>query len=243
MKPVLILQHQVPEHTAYLGTWLNRNRVLYRVFNAGAGDEFPSSIEPYSALAVLGGGMSANDPLLSNRQAEILILQAIMSDRPVIGHCLGGQLMARALGAEVTVACCPEIGWQPIRYTNSEQAKLWFGENPTSTVIHWHYDTFAIPSGAELVASTDACANQAFCIGSQHLAMQFHIEIDQEKINMWVDEDDDKWTTARQTHASAQSRDQILAGVDPYLSAHQATADHIYTHWLSTTEWACRQSS
>ena len=91
MKPVLILQHQIPENAAYLTTWLDQHLVSYEIRNAGAGELFPDSIEPYSALAVMGGGMSANDPLLSSRQAEILILQAIHRDIPVIGHCLGGQ--------------------------------------------------------------------------------------------------------------------------------------------------------
>ena len=95
MKPVLILQHQLPENAAYLTTWLEKNRILYQVVNAGAGELFPTSIEPYAALAVMGGGMSANDPLPSNRQAEILILQAMYRNIPVIGHCLGAQLMDR----------------------------------------------------------------------------------------------------------------------------------------------------
>ena len=84
MKPVLILQHQVPENAAYLTTWLNRHGIAFEVFNAGEGEQFPSSIDGYSALAVMGGGMSANDQLLSNRQAEILILQAVIQDIPVI---------------------------------------------------------------------------------------------------------------------------------------------------------------
>jgi len=127
VKPVLILQHQVPENAAYLTTWLERNRVQYRVVNAGAGEEFPTSIEPYSALAVMGGGMSSNDPLLSNRQAEILILQAIHRDLPVVGHCLGGQLMSRALGATVQASPQPEIGWQPIEYADTSlvQGMVW----------------------------------------------------------------------------------------------------------------------
>ena len=78
MKPVLILQHQTAEHPAYLTTWLVRQNIAYDLVNAGSGAEFPASIEPYAALAVMGGGMSANDALISNRQAEILILQAIM---------------------------------------------------------------------------------------------------------------------------------------------------------------------
>ena len=101
MKPVLILQHQVPENAAYLTTWLERHAVEYCVVNAGAGEQFPNSIEPYSALAVMGGGMSANDDLESNRQAEQLILRAMAQDIPVIGHCLGGQLMSQIGRAHV----------------------------------------------------------------------------------------------------------------------------------------------
>ena len=87
MKPVLILQHQTPEQPAYLVTWLEQNNITYEVRNSGAGEDFPTSIAPYSALAVMGGAMSSNDPLLSNRQAEILILQAVLKNIPTIGHC------------------------------------------------------------------------------------------------------------------------------------------------------------
>ena len=143
MKPVLILQHQFPENAAYLITWLERNRVHYQVCNAGVGQEFPSSIEPFSALAVMGGGMSANDPLVSNRQAEILILQAMRKDIPVIGHCLGGQLMTRALGGKISASPQPEIGWQSITYEDTPLVQEWFGDTPTDTVIHWHYESFS----------------------------------------------------------------------------------------------------
>ena len=110
MKPVLILQHQTPEYPAYLSTWLKNNNVEYVRYNAGDRQGFPSSMNEYSALAVMGGGMSANDPLLSNRQAEILILQSMYRDIPVIGHCLGGQLMAKALGGKISSSPKPEIG-------------------------------------------------------------------------------------------------------------------------------------
>ena len=237
MKPVLILQHQVPENAAYLTTWLDRHRIHYQISNAGDGQQFPSSIEPYSALAVMGGGMSANDQLVSNRQAEVLILQAVLRDIPVIGHCLGGQLMSRALGAKISVAAIPEIGWQPIEYADHPLSQAWFGSNPTNTVIHWHYDTFAVPLGATLLASSPNCANQAWGIGP-HLAMQFHIEINETKIDSWVAEDDDKWAEARGLFESAQSRQTILDLTAQHISAHNRTADHIYTHWLSTTVWA-----
>lgn len=237
MKPVLILQHQLPENPAYLGTWLKSRGVAYEIVNAGAGQPFPDSIQPYAALAVMGGGMSANDDLASNHQAIQLIRQAMVADIPVIGHCLGGQLMSRALGGRVTVAAIPEIGWQPIEYADHELAQAWFGPNPTNTVIHWHYDTFSLPLGATLLASSPACANQSWGIG-KHLAMQFHIEIDETKIDTWVAEDDDKWAEARSLFESAQSRQTILNRTAKHIADHKRTADHIYTHWLSTTEWA-----
>lgn len=236
MKPVLVLEHQTPERLAYLGTWLKDRDIDFQVFNADIDREFPPSIEPYSALAVMGGGMSANDPLLTNRQAEILILQAMYRDLPVIGHCLGGQLMSRALGGEITRSPQPEIGWQPIQYLDDPAVQDWFGSDPTPTVIHWHYETFSVPTGARLLATSGACPNQAFAMG-KHLAMQFHIEIDRNKIDSWVRDDDPAWDEAKSRYASVQDREQILSGVSENLAWHQSTADSIYGHWLSTTEW------
>jgi GMP synthase-like glutamine amidotransferase len=237
MKPVLILQHQLPENAAYLTTWLDRNRILYQVVNAGSGEEFPATIEPYSALAVMGGGMSANDPLPSNRQAERLIQQAIRRDIPVIGHCLGAQLMARALGGTVQSSPKPEIGWQHIQYENDPLVEEWFGSDPTDTVIHWHYESFSIPYGAVRLARSSACPNQAFAYG-KHLAMQFHIEINETKIDSWVNDDDPKWAQARQLYESVQDKITMLNGIPFHLSKHQATADRIYQNWLKTTPWS-----
>ena len=238
MKPILILQHQTAEHPAYLKHWLEIRDYNYQIFNAGAGDEFPASIEPYSALAVLGGGMSANDPLLSNRQAEILILQAMRLDRPVIGHCLGGQLMTRALGGSIGPSPSPEIGWQPIDYADDPLVEYWFGDRPTPQVIQWHYESFSIPQGAVLLASSRACPNQAWALGRKFLAMQFHIEINQTKAHEWAADTDAKWDQARARYDSVQTSQQIIEGVDQYLDQHLKTADHIYQTWLKPTIWA-----
>ena len=237
MKPVLILQHQTPERPAYLVTWLAQHNIEYETRCAGAGQEFPQSIEPYSALAIMGGGMSANDPLLSNRQAEILILQAMRQDRPVVGHCLGGQLMSRALGGTIGPSPQPEIGWQPIEYTDDPAVKAWFGPTPTDTVIQWHYETFSIPAGATRLAGSAACTNQAWAMGP-HLAMQFHIEMDADKAREWANDEDPKWAAARAQYVTVQDRDAILSGIEPHLAQHQATADHIYQTWLKPTLWA-----
>jgi GMP synthase (glutamine-hydrolysing) len=237
VKPVLILQHQTAEHPAYLATWLDRRGIHYETYDAGAGENFPASIEPYSALAVMGGGMSSNDALLSNRQAEILILQAVLHDRPTIGHCLGGQLMTRAMGGTVGPSSQPEIGWQPIEYADDPAVQRWFGTDPTPVVIQWHYEAFTIPKGATRLSSSAACANQAWCLGP-HLAMQFHIEIDADKARSWAQDEDPQWAAALARYDSVQDQHGILAGLEHHLQQHQHTADMIYGRWLSMTDWA-----
>jgi GMP synthase-like glutamine amidotransferase len=232
-KPVLILQHQTPERPAYLATWLKLHGVPYVTVNASTG-EFPKCIDNYSALAVMGGSMSANDPLPSNNAAQILILQAFYRDIPVIGHCLGGQLMAKALGAEITDSPQPEIGWAPIHWVDCPSTDSWFGRNPTGWVAHWHYQAFSLPHGAILLAGSDACPNQAFTIG-KHLAMQFHIEVDPHKINSWVEDGDPDWLGALGKYTTVQNREQILSGVGIHMAYHQITANNVYKKWLEST--------
>jgi GMP synthase-like glutamine amidotransferase len=145
--------------------------------------------------------------------------------------------MTRALGGVITTSPQPEIGWQPITYEDTLLTKEWFGEAPTDTVIHWHYESFSIPTGAIRVATSLACPNQAWAIGP-HLAMQFHIEINENKIDSWVNEDDPKWADVRGLYDSVQDKIAMLSGIPFHLEQHQSTADRIYTNWLKTTEWA-----
>ena len=155
----------------------------------------------------------------------------------MIGDILKGTipvLIAKALGAKVGKSPAPEIGWQKISYVDDPATREWFGEDPTDTVVHWHYESFEIPSGAKLLASTEACPNQAFTIGKA-LAMQFHIEMDAEKAQAWADDEDPKWASARAEYSTVQDRTAILAGINPHLAQHQATADHIYRTWLNTS--------
>lgn len=235
MKPILVLQNSNASPPGYLITWLKKHNIDYVIYNSANGDQFPNSIDPYSGLAVMGGDQSANDPLDSNHRAEILILQAMYRDKPVIGHCLGGQLMAKALGGKITTSPKPEIGWQSIQWSDDPLVKYWFGSNPTPVVMHWHYETFSIPEGATLLGGNASCQHQAFSIGP-HLAMQFHIEIDQPKIDVWLSEDDPKWQSARTNHVSAQSRETIISGIDTHLVLHQSTADWVYGRWIANTD-------
>jgi GMP synthase-like glutamine amidotransferase len=103
-------------------------------------------------------------------------------------------------------------------------------------VIQWHYESFSIPTGATRLATSPACPNQAFAYGP-HLAMQFHIEINEVKIDSWVYEDDPQWADARTRYNSVQDKIAMLSGIPFHLAQHQATADCIYTNWLRTTDW------
>lgn len=234
MKPVLILQHLDADGPAYLDTWLRREERPFHLFNTQAGQPFPQGMQDYAALAVLGGEMSANDPLPSLRDAERLILEAMQLGRPVLGHCLGGQLMARALGAEVVNSPQPEIGWHPMRLRPGPGAASWFGEAEEQVVFQWHYDAFAVPEGARALASSEACTCQAFALGP-HLAMQFHVELDETKLRAWTRSHDERLLAAAIV-PTVQSGDEMLAGAALHLEAQQRLADRIYALWMGLAE-------
>ena len=183
-------------------------------------------------MAILGGAPSANDPLPSLRHAERLILDAHQRGLPVIGHCLGGQLMARAFGGRVVQAQTPEIGWHAIEFVEHPDALQWFGPLQNALVYQWHYDTFVeLPPGASLLASSPGCAHQAFAVGP-HLAMQFHIEITPRKVADWLAEPGEGYPRALADREPwVQSADQMQALGATAQSASQALADQIYQTW------------
>lgn len=228
MKPVLIIQHQENDGPAYLERWLKRNNVPFIVYRADL-QELPSSIHSYSALAILGGAISANDVIYNNFRSQLLILQAIHYDIPVIGHCLGGQLLAKALGASIYQSPKPEVGWQPIEW--SPESLEWVGESPCNQVMQWHYEAFELPEGATLIASSLSCPNQAFILGN-HIGMQFHIEVDTQKIIDWTQEIEPAWLNSISKWDTVHSQKQILNDNPKYIDWHNKTADAIYTRWL-----------
>ena len=152
---------------------------------------------------------------------------------PVLGHCLGGQLLARALGGHVATLPEPEIGWWPIVVAHSAEAQDWLGPPGAAMVYQWHYDSFvALPPGAQVLAGSAVCAHQAFGL-RQHLGMQFHIEITPAKVDDWLDHPGEGYAPAlaRCPH-SVQSEPDMRAATALHLAGSQAMARHIYTRWL-----------
>jgi GMP synthase (glutamine-hydrolysing) len=230
-EPVLVLQFMSDDGPGHLGAWLRQRGVVADLRNAAAGDAFPAGMQGYRGLAVLGGAMSANDDLPFLRAAERLILDAMRMDIPVLGHCLGGQLMAHALGAEVHASPAPEVGWHTMQCVSSAAARSWFGPDATQTVFHWHYEAFDLPSGAEPLARSAACPHQAFAIG-RHLAMQFHVEVDQQKIGAWLGAMGASQGQPGEKSPTVQSHRAIREATARLLPAQQALADRIYGRWL-----------
>ena len=139
-----------------------------------------------AGLIFMGGPMSANDDLPYLKQETDIIATALERGQPILGVCLGSQLMARALGARVYPNPVKEIGWYEIMSTNAASADPLFSGVPArQTVFQWHSETFDLPSGATLLASSEACRHQAFRVGRAAYGLQFHAEVTPDMISDW----------------------------------------------------------
>ncbi len=140
----------------------------------------------FDMLAVLGGPIGAYEddlyPFLAGEVA--LISGALQAQKPVLGICLGAQLMARALGSKVYPGPAKEIGWKKL--TLSDEGQKWLAPLEGLPVLHWHGDTFDLPAGALNLAATDICKQQAFMAGRHGLAFQFHPEAQQYGFERWL---------------------------------------------------------
>jgi GMP synthase (glutamine-hydrolysing) len=158
-----------------------------------------------SGLVVLGGTMSAND----GREFPFLLAEldwlreAVRREVPTLGICLGAQLLAKALGAEVYRNSQREIGWYQVEVLPAAaEDRLFFGRGPAETVFHWHNDTFDLPAGAVHLAQSSACSQQAFRVGNAAYGLQFHVEMVPELMELWLRE-----FTARQSQHASQEVD------------------------------------
>jgi len=147
-------------------------------------------ISRYDGLIFLGGPMSANDPLPYLRTEMGVIEHALTAGTPVLGVCLGAQLMASALGARVYRNAEREIGWFDIHLApGAASDPVFAGLRQSETVFHWHSDTFDLPAGAELLARSDRTERQAFRYGRVWYGIQFHLEVNPPMIVDWCLQD------------------------------------------------------
>ena len=175
--------------------------------------------------------MSVNDSLPWIAQELVLIRQAVAADMPVIGHCLGGQLMSLALGGEVTRNPVKEIGWGRVTATDTAEARDWLADTHAFDAYQWHGETFSLPDGAVRILGGEYCANQAYVLGGIHLGMQFHIEMTEALIRDWNDEWNDEVGNACSLPPSIQTTAQQFTDMPRALPAMRGVAERLYTRW------------
>ncbi len=234
---VLVLQHIACEPPgAFEDVLLERGAEILRV-ELDEGEPPPRSLDQFDAAIVMGGPMSANDeakhPWL--RAEKALIRQAVGSDLPVWGVCLGVQLLASALGARVSSGPAPEVGILPVHPTAAGSADPVFGPCswPLST-LQWHGDTFDLPPGAVLLATSPAYPHQAIRIGSLAYGMQFHLEVDAGLADEWARVP--AYVASADSALGAGGADSLLAGVRAAAPEMLPEARALFGRWMDL--WA-----
>lgn len=183
-----VLQHIACEPPGvYEDVLLERGAAIHRV-ELDEGESLPDWRE-LDAIVAMGGPMSVNDeeelPWL--RAEKAWIAEAVRADRPFFGACLGVQLLAASLGGEVSAGPAPEVGLLPVHLTDAAAGDPVFGGLPREfRTLQWHGDTFSLPEGAVLLASSPAYPNQAFRWGRSAYGVQFHLELSREMAEEWA---------------------------------------------------------
>lgn len=229
MAKLLVLQHVAHEILGTLNPLLKNHGFRIRYVNFGRHPDLKPTLDGYHGLVILGGPMSVRDteayPHLRTEVA--LIEQALEREMPMLGICLGAQLIAQTLGAEVRQNRYKEIGWYDVAPTDEGREDPMFAHfRGVERIFQWHGDTFDIPRGARHLATSAACANQAYRYGERVYGLQFHLEVDEAMIDRWlrvpvnreeismlqeeVDPDDIRFETHQRISRSMQLSDRVF---------------------------------
>ncbi len=232
MKPVAIFRHLSWEGAGYLDEFLAARNIPTQMICVDQGESIPDDPQTFSGLVFMGGSMSVNDSLPWIADSLRLIRSAIAHDIPVLGHCLGGQLIAKALGATIRANPVKEIGWGAVQVCDTTEAKNWFGETQHFISFHWHGETFDLPAEATHLLSNTCCAHQAFVFQQKHLALQCHIEMTEAMIIDWCREGCAELHTARHSPC-VQSATTMQQNMPDRLRSLHSVADRVYERWLT----------
>lgn len=232
MLPIVVFRFSQTEGPGYLGDFLTQRGILWTQINVDTGDIVPKDISGYSGLVLMGGPMSVNDNLPWIAQVLDLIRQAITRNLPVLGHCLGGQLMSKALGAQITQNPVKEIGWGGVSKVGHNPAPEWLGGLPSSfEVFQWHGETFSIPEPATRLLESPFCSNQAWLLNNTHLALQCHIEMTAPMIQAWCEVGASEIAQASESPAVQQPA-VMQENLAERLEHLHSVADVLYGKWV-----------
>jgi GMP synthase-like glutamine amidotransferase len=230
MKPIAIFRHSANEGAGYFAEFLNQHAIPWELIRIDEGDAVPRNAQDFSGLVFMGGLMSVNDDLTWMLFVLPLIRDAIAHDVPLLGHCLGGQLIAKALGGVVSKNPVKELGWGKVEVSDNAIAREWFGDIKSFNSFHWHGETFTLPQGAVHLLSGTHCANQAYAVG-KHLALQCHVEMTEHMIRDWCAAGADD-LAAHAGSPAVQSAATMQAQMQNNLPELHRVAAQLYKHWL-----------
>jgi GMP synthase-like glutamine amidotransferase len=229
---ILVLQHIACEPPGvYEDVMLERGARLHRV-ELDEGDPLPDWRE-FDGMVVMGGPMGACDDtdhpwLVAERNA---IGEAVRAKQPFFGACLGSQLLAASLGARVYTGATPEVGVLDVELTDAGRDDPLLGELPTSfPTLQWHSDSFELPEGAILLASSPAYANQAFRVGETAYAVQFHVEVTSEMAAEWAAVPD--YARALEQVRGPGALDELLEAFEERREEMTRHARTLFSSWL-----------
>ena len=173
--------------------------------------------------------MSVNDPLTWIEQELELIRKASLQSIPVMGFCLGGQLISKALGGKVSQGPSFEAGWHPLEIVDTEAGSDWLSSLPsTFSAFHWHGETFSIPEGGTRIFRSQCYENQAFVSGD-HLALQFHLEVSEEMVPEWASL---YASDLEKPSECAQPVEQMTKDLPRKIAELHKLADALFSEWL-----------
>jgi len=190
MRKVLVFQHVAHKILGTLNPILKEHGLRMRYVNFERNPEEEPTLEKYNGLIILGGHMGVYEAeKYTHIKTEIkLIEEALRRNIPILGICLGSQMLAHVLGAEVRKSEEKEIGWYDISLTKEGLVDPLFNHfNPEQKVFQLHGDTFDVPKSAVHLASSELCTGQAFRYGDKVYGIQFHLEVDQPMIHRWLE--------------------------------------------------------
>ncbi|MGZ8184177.1 MAG: type 1 glutamine amidotransferase [Methylobacter sp.] len=232
MKPFRVFQHDACGGMGYLETYLAQRNIPYEMVYISRGESVLLGIQDVSGLIFLGSTYSVNAGYAWIDDELALIRRAVQASVPVMGLCFGGQLISRALGGTISQGPGMQVGWYRIEVT-PEAAALTGAMLPSSfEVFEWHEDTFSIPPGGIPLFYGDCVKNQGFLYG-QCLALQFHPEITESKIQDCLAHDTDGLNNSS---ACVQNTEEMLEGLTDQLHQLHAVTDILFDWWLSTVK-------
>lgn len=231
-KEVLIFLHMDDEHPGYIAKFLQEMKIPFRVIRSYAGELIPPWHEDMAGLVFMGGVMSANDDIPWITQEISLIRSALIQKTPLLGHCLGGQLISKALGATISANPVGEVGWHLCTKTSNKHVSDWLSDvDEKFMMFHWHFETFSLPENAQLLFCSEHCQNQAYCFGDNVLAMQGHVEMTEELLNDWIT----KWRDdLKVSLPSMQNYEQVRENLVDNVSRLNKVAERLYQRWSMT---------